>query len=488
MTEKPQKVHIVGAGPSGLSTAVACTLLGIPVEIYEKGEYTGGHHWVDEANNTMHAPRKLYFNNHYFPNMKYLTDKSGCKKKTLIYNTTYFDIFGNMGKLASIKCVLGLWYMSMIDFPIRVHKIKHLSFDDYAAGYITNECLGLSSLFNMYVAASAKHAPANKTLWMFSSIIMGILYNCKLPQEPSVVIDNDWHNCMKKWLVDRGVKINLKTEINTIRVSQDKKRVVSFNANNKRILLNSAENVALCTDPQGLINIIKTNDEIRDNWMEQDEMIKRLNYSSYKSIGFRVDFRNPIDKPNTWVLKDTPWKIITLVGERDTIINACVIDLDMVSPKTNKTIRETPTEEFKTEIARQIEEAFGVEVENVVIHNDAWYDGQEWQVKHSAVALNNEYRFFPSKGFIANLDIVTSLVKRDYVITTVETCAEAGMLYANSLVKDDAVKLPIADHEWNNISYRLKILFVGLMVPAILLYIIRFIIKFILRHLLKLLK
>jgi len=488
MSEKPHKVHIVGAGPSGLCTAVSCTLLGIPVEIYEKGEYTGGHHWVDEKNNTMHAPRKLYFNNHLFSNLNYLSTKIGCKPKTKLYTTTYTDILGNMNIINSIRCLAGIWFMSMIDFPLRVHKIKHMNFNEYAKQYISNDCFDLSTLFNMYVAASAKHAPANKTLWMFTSVIYNILTKLHLPQSESVDIDNDWHNCMKKWLLDKGVQINLNTEINTIRVSQDKKRVISFNANNKRILLSPHENVALCTDPQGLVNIIKTNDEIRDNWMDRDEFIDKITASSYKSIGFRVDFREKIYKADTWVLKDTPWKIITLVGVTGTTMNACVIDLDIVSPKTNKTIRETSTEEFKIEITRQIEEAFKVPVEGVTIHNDAWYDGTEWQVKHTAVALHNDHRFLPSKGFIDNLDIATSLVKRDYVITTVETCAEAGMLYANSLVPDEALKLPIADHEWNNLAYRIKILSVGIMVPLALLLVLYLSIIFIAKKLIKLAK
>ncbi|MBP02580.1 MAG: hypothetical protein CMM25_07200 [Rhodospirillaceae bacterium] len=488
MAQTPQKVHIVGAGPSGLSTAISCTLLGIPVEIYEKGEYTGGHHWVDEKNNTMHAPRKLFINNHLFSNMHHLLTKIGCKPKTRLYTTTYQDILGNMTNINSLRCLIGIWYMSMIDFPLRVHSIKHLNFNEYAGRYISNECFDLSNFFNMYVAASSKHAPANKTLWVFSSIIYNIVTKLHLTQTPSGDIDNDWHNCMKKWLLDRGVKINLNTEINTIRVSQDKKRIVSFNANNKRILLTARENVALCTDPQGLVNIIKTNDEIRDNWMDRDEFIKKINASSYKSIGFRVDFREPIEKIDTWILKNTPWKIITLVGESETAVNACVIDLDIVSPKTNKTIRVTPVEEFKTELIRQLEEAFQIPVVDVTIHNDAWYDGQEWQVKHTAVALNNKYRFLPSKGYIENIDIVTSLVKRDYVITTVESCAEAAMLYANSLVPETATKLPIADHEWNNTSFRIKILLMGLLVPAIILYVLYFIIKLIARKLIKLRK
>ena len=75
------KIHIIGGGPTGLFISVLCNELNIDCEIYEKNTYIGGHHYIDEKNETMHAPRlisKLFKN--YFNILNY------CNVKPKMYN------------------------------------------------------------------------------------------------------------------------------------------------------------------------------------------------------------------------------------------------------------------------------------------------------------------------------------------------------------------------------------------------------------------
>ena len=248
-------------------------------------------------------------------------------------------------------------------------------------------------------------------------------------------------------------------------------RVVSLEVDNSLIALAPDDEIALCIDPQGIVKLFESCDTtVKTNWTPEWNTFKTmLRESSYKSIGFRVDVAQPHEDPVAlWKGRAvTDWEIILRVRS-PTSYDGVVCDLSRMSSVTKKSIDETPPDALKTELARQIEEAHGCRVTDIVLHHDASFDGARWQVQHSTVALNAKHGFFRSRGDnLVNLSLVTSLVERTFVVTTVETCCEAAIRFVNRISSD--TKFPYVQHPTYDFSTRARYFILGAFMPVSIL-------------------
>jgi hypothetical protein len=457
------KVYIIGGGPSGLFTSIICTHLGIPCEIYEKNSYIGGHHHVDEENDTMHAPRLLSWDG--FKNVQNVLKSIGMNETNTCLDNYVFNtrILKHCNLIDNIK----LWYAFTIDYPLRCKQLFKISAHDYFEKLFGNgTCKKYTSLISAFIAASSENAPVVKILDGISS---NIYFYEKSRTFPT---DNDWIRRIETWLVSKNVRINKETTIDDFVLNSSKTKIQQFSTNGHVVELNKDDKIAMCMDPEGIIELLENSiKEVQDNWMPWGEFKHVLGKSTYKSIGFRIDFSKNGKRANIskWDAREyTDWEILLKMhNKHSNSMNGVMCDLMKISKYTGKTADETPPDELKNEIKRQLENADpSISIINVIIHKDVWFNSTTWKVSHSAAALHADYGFIPSKGKIGNLNIVNSLIERTFPITTIETCCEVAINYVNSLSSN---KFKVVRHGNYELKNRIVIFIVGAVLPLIIL-------------------
>lgn len=443
------KVHIIGGGPTGLFIAVLCNKLNIDCEIYEKNKYIGGHHYINEENETMHAARLISKTFKNFFNILNL-----CKIKPKLYNQKWL-VNHNINR----NQIFEWWYSVFIDFPLNYHKLKKTRSVDYLSKLDDNLKKYMMHV-NTYIAAETNKAPITKLLVVNLILLMQFF---KVDQ--NLVNDNHWINCIEEHLNKNKIKINKEYTITNLDIKNNK--VISFIANEKNIDLKKDDQLVMAMDPQGIIKLLENTDiKIKNNWGNFNEFKKNLLTSTYKSIGITIITEN-IDTydNNTWIANKITYLNLTLFYNKNGYFYAAICDLN--KKVNNKKIENIEPKRLKKIILKDLNNNYPeIKVKQIKFHNDAWFSNNQWNCSHTACAQDAHVGLFEPIGNISNLQFRNSLTKgRTFIISTVETCSEAAISYINSISEK---KIKHIKHSHN----RFLIFIIGISVPIIILYIL----------------
>ena len=436
------KVYIVGGGPTGLFTAIICTKLGIPCEVFEKSDRLGGHHNMNSR--TMHAPRLLSWT--AFRNMRNVLESIGYKP--------HFTPSGLKAAFFSRKCsvtdIPKLWYKVFVKYPLYQERMFKTPMEEEVSD-LSPECSTVLRQATVYIAGQARRAPSCK---MTAAASWKVIDSLKMKKGKILEDDNHWWEHMVTWLEDHGVPIHRNIMLKSCETADN--RVTSLEFENRLVKMGPNDHVALCMDPQGFLNLLRTQELLAGNW--GPGAMEHLKHSTYHSIGFRVDLDCHLP-PNKWFLTVvTDWEIILRPRRSGNELDCVVCDLSKVSSHTKKSIWVTPPNEFKKEIARQLNEQLPCKVKNVELHDDAWFAKGQWHNKHTAVSLDAKYGFFPSQGRLKNIHYVSPMTWRTYIITTVETCCEVAIRFVNRVSPNK--QFPLYEHVQYSTPWRAQVLVV----------------------------
>lgn len=443
------KIHIIGGGPTGLFISILCNKLSIDCEIYEKNNYIGGHHYIDEKNETMHSPRIFGKNFKNFYNMlKYANVKPKLTKQHFLFNI-------------DIKLIIFLWYAVTIDYPLNYNKLKKTRSIDYLSKIDKNVKTNILHI-NTYIAADTNKAPITKLL---KSIYMYFYTLKPANKKVNILIDNHWINSIEDHLNKNKIKINKKCTVTNLNIKNNK--VISFMANEKKINLNKDDQIVMAMDPQGIIKLLENADiKLKNNWGNFNEFKKKLLMSTYKSIGITIITENINQFNNfTWITNKSTYLNLTLYYYKNGYFYASICDLNKKVNK--KKIENIEPEKLKKIILKDLNNTYPeIKIKEIKFHNDAWFSNNQWICSHTACAQDAHIGLFKPIGKISNLQIRNSLTKgRTFAITTVETCSEAAISYINSISKKKIKHIKYSNN-------RLVMFIVGISIPIIILYIL----------------
>ncbi len=443
------KIHIIGGGPTGLFISVLCNKLNIDCEIYEKNTYIGGHHYIDEKNETMHAPRlisKLFKN--YFNILNY------CNVKPKMYNQKWL-----LNHNINIGAIFEWYYSIFIDYPINYNKLKKTRSINYLSK-LDDDLKKYMLHVNTYIAAETNKAPITKLLMVNPTLI-----NQFFKKNQNLRIDNYWINGIEKHLNKNKIKINKKCTVTNLNIKNNK--VISFMANEKKINLNKDDQIVMAMDPQGIIKLLENADiKLKNNWGDFNELKKKLLMSTYKSIGITIITENKNLYDNfTWIADKPTYLNLTLYYHKNGYFYASICDLNKKVNK--KKIENIEPEKLKKIILKDLNNTYPeIKVKEIKFHNDAWFSNNQWNSSHTACAQDAHVGLFKPKGKISNLQFRNSLTKgRTFIISTVETCSEAAISYINSISEK---KIKHVKHS----NKRFILFIIGFGLPIIILYIL----------------
>ena len=451
-----KKVHIIGGGPTGLFIGLLCKKLNIDCEIYEKNSYIGGHHHVEPE--TMHAPRCIWLNE--MKNLKNILNEFDVEKKTIFQNRI-MD-YDTLSYTEYIK----LWYSLFFDLPINYNKLKNTRSCEYLS-FFDNKTRSMLLHINTYIAAESKNSPITKLLVAATFLnIQTMIY--RFNNNSFLNLNNDWIKSIENILHRNNVNIHKSTIVTDLNVKNNK--VISFNANRIFHNVKDEDEVVLAMDPQGIIKLLSTSDKmVKQNWGDFIDFKNKLMMSTYKSIGITFITNNYSEKNNTWLFDKITNLNITLYYDSNGKYYGSICDLDKTI--NGKKLEYISPKELKLEIMKDMNKTYPeIDIQDIKIHNDAWYDGEKWQCSHTACAQDARVGLFEPKGNIENLQFRNSLTKgRTFIMTTLETCSESAISYMNSI---SDTKVEHYKHDYSSLHKRLFLLSIGIIVPLIVIYIL----------------
>jgi len=446
-----KKIHIIGGGPTGLFIANICSYLKIECEIYEKNSYIGGHHHIDEYNNTEHAPRII--NLAYYKNMFEIL-----KKCNISYSLKKTGDKMNGPKEHWLD-LIKLFIILFVAFPLYSKYFERNTLLDVLKDFqISKQGIENILIKNTYVAAETFNSPANK-------IIIFYLFFLLLTDKSEWKIlntNNHWIDGLENYIKSKKIKINKSTKVSNLVV--DNNRVISFIQNGTVVNVGAEDNVVMAMDPQGIINLLKkSQSELKNNWGNFNDFKTKLEMSTYKSIGFKCFLYNKYSKYDL-MFQPTKLRLVLNILNTDEI-SGSICDLNQ--KYDGQQLKNINPNKLKQIIKKTIMNTYSeIEIREVIFHNDAWFNGYEWENSHTAVAQHAHIGLIKPKGNITNLQIRNSLTEgRTFVITTLETCSEAAIDYVNSI--SEKKKFPHHKHVYDSLLQRTTLLSIGLGIPLV---------------------
>lgn len=452
-----KKVHIIGGGPTGLFIGLLCKKLNIDCEIYEKNSYIGGHHHIEPE--TMHAPRCIWLNEKV--NFRNILNEFDIEQKMI---TQHQNI--NYDSL-SYKEYLKLWYSLFFDLPINYNKLKKTRSCEYLS-FFDNKTRSMLLHINTYIAAESKNSPITKLLVAATFLNIQSLITMLLDNNSFLNLNNDWIKSIECILHRNNVKIHKSTIVTDLKARNNK--VISFNANGIFHNVKNGDEVVLAMDPQGIIKLLSTSDKmVKYNWGDFIDFKNKLIMSTYKSIGFTIITNTHYENDNTWLFNKITNLNLTLYYQSNGRYYISLCDLDKTIE--GKKLEQMKPKELKLEIIKDMNKTYPeINIQDIKIHNDAWYDGEKWQCSHTACAQDARVGLFEPKGNIENLQFRNSLTKgRTFIMTTLETCSESAISYVNSI---SDTKVEHYKHDYSSLSKRLFLLLIGICIPLLIFYIL----------------
>ena len=407
------KYLIVGGGPTGLSLGYSLIEGGHHVTLIEKNsmlggswnsQYVEGNFWSENSPRVLASSYnsiKLFLEDLNIDNNE-LSDVYGSSFTNMIKifstNIKYCTISDN---LKIINTIFNVFYK--IDEKSTVKDwLDKSTLTDSAKKFITILSITINDIpekTNLNDFINALRRTSSFTLKQFKD-------------------SNKWHKTIENKLIENNNSVLKNTEV--VKILEKDNYVYGVITKDKNNVLNEmhSDNVILCCQSSGLLNILQNSSNIiKNNWMNYELMHAWCKNTYYSSFGFQLHFYTKVKFPNQWCWScDGDWNIIILPVTKwlnkssisldntiKTIWSCCVVNMNTKSKRIGKTLNECNKQEAIEECIYQINNSHKLPNNYKITFSEGLeYNDNKWQSNNTGFTRGN-LNFLPMKGKINNL-------------------------------------------------------------------------------------
>jgi hypothetical protein len=388
------KVHIVGAGPSGMSLAWEILRSGDhDITIYDRKSSAGGSWWEPtEEVRDLHAHRIVF--DRAFVNTQSLFGEMGIRWDD-IFEPVQKDIYGFLFRSLSLKD-----YGALTSLSARV-----LTKPQKYKGISLKEALGPLSGGGQRLL---EHLPLIMdgvtwdvmSAWEFVKSFDHVALSKQYTQRVSGKVMCD---AMQKALEDVGVEFEFEKELTSVEYMED-----GYTAEFSDRTTIGDGMLFLCLDNSPALKLLG------DNWGPDAE--KKVRESTYGCINLLLDFDEPIElKDDLEIAATTKLNLQPVVLSDDKTVSCVICDL-------TEDILTTPPEELRTLILGELDVPLPREMR---FGWGANWDGERWQFSQSSgvLSLHGQLPFF---GKCPNVAMCGMMSPRNTPYSSFEAAVEVS--------------------------------------------------------------
>lgn len=388
------KVHIVGAGPTGMSLAWEIIKSGDhDVTVYDRKLSAGGSWWEPEIETRdLHAHRIVF--DRAFVNTRSLFGEMGISWNS-VFVPVSDDVYGYMFRSLSIKD-----YGTLTSLAARVlskpQKYKGISLKD-AIGPLSEKGQG----FIEHLPLVMDGVPWNvMSAYEFVKSFDHVATSKRYTQRGSGKVMCD---AMEEALINAGVNFVFGTELKDVEYFEDGYKATFFD---ERIIDDGM--LFLCIDNSPALKFLG------DNWGPDAD--KKVRESTYGAINVLLDYETPMDIGNEIEIPSkTEWNLQPMVLSDGKTISCVICDL-------NEEILSKNPDELMLGVLEQL----GLEEPPTMrIGWGAEWDGEKWEFTQSSgvLSLHGQLPFFGSCPKVAMCGMMSP---RETPYSSIESAVEVS--------------------------------------------------------------
>lgn len=351
---------IIGAGPSGLALAQCISKLKKKILIVEKENVIGGCHRVRRVNGyfTEHGPR-IY-------SSTYKVFDKLLKEMNVEFNELFKEYNFTITQIGGETIFTTLEWRELILFGIELFKLminRNTGMDKSMEEFIKNNNFKKESIeiidrvCKLTDGGGIEKYTLNQFLQLFNQQILHKLY------QPNKPLDEGLFKIWKEYLEKNGVEFYLETEIDEIKIENEKIENIKIKKNNNNVII-KGEKYVFAIPPKNLNDIVKQYN-IKNDWGNLEKFSKETEYIDYISVTFHWDKKLELNK--VYGFPRTEWGLAYIVlsdymefneEKSKTVISTAVTISDKKSKNNNKTANECNNEELLKEMLYQLRQSF----------------------------------------------------------------------------------------------------------------------------------
>ncbi|QIG59995.1 hypothetical protein [Dishui Lake phycodnavirus 4] len=399
------KVHVIGAGPTGLSVAwEIVNTTDHQVFIYDRKDCAGGS-WHEPSGDKrdLHAPRMLF--KQAFVNTRSLFTEMGMEWDTYFKEKDDTDLYPLLFNTFEFKD-----YIALCSLAFRVL----YSPETYKRKSLKNSIHGLSK-------------KGSQLLENITYSIDGVGWDVMSAYEfvesfNQVGLSSQWEQrisgrsmglAMQKALEDKGAHFSFNTELTELKYSPDG-FIAQVNMSDETKII-TGDLLVLCLDnfPASVF--------VQNNWGEFARI--HLLYSSYTCLHILLDYEYDIKIPNEVKTSlNTKWNILASVLPDGKTVSCVMCNL-------NEEILKTPPKKLEETVIQQL--GLPKPSSSRVATGTHW-DGKQWKMSQSSGVLNTQGQL-PFFGECRNVALCGMMSERNTPYASIEAGIEVGRNFCHQV-------------------------------------------------------
>jgi NAD(P)-binding Rossmann-like domain len=442
---------IVGAGPSGLTTAWLLSKYGYSSLIIEKESTIGGCHRVIRVNNkfTEHGPR--VYSSTYQMFITLLNDMGidfynlfteynfsiSSIGQTSINNMSFSELYHLF--IAYLRILFNPSYgkeISMATF------MNQNNFTEKTKDYIDRLC-------RLTDGADSKKYTLFQFLQLFNQQILYKLY------QPNAPNDEGLFKHMYSALMHTN-KIDILCSHNVIKINSIESSIESIDIVDimtKQLSNIKTRNLILAIPPKPLVKLINHSRDMLNPFTEikdLDVWAEQNSYFDYITITYHWNSR--IMLPKTWGFPKSDWGVVFIVlsdyfKDNNMIISTAITLPDKISNHNKKTANQCSRSELIKETFQQLKLSFPQiqEYDHGIISPTIYFADNKWRNKDTAFVITPNAQYIKSKSSVyTNLyTIGTHNGNSLYNFTSLESAVSNAFKFIHTIIPESKIMYPI---------------------------------------------
>lgn len=445
-------IIIIGAGPSGLALAHACSALNIKILIIDSNDSIGGCHRVTRVNGyfTEHGPR-IYTS--AYKNFTTLLNEMNVKFNDLFvpYNFQITTI-GNKTIFSTLSFseLLTLFY-DFIKLMTNDDYGKNITMKNHTKHFKLESIDIIDKICRLTDGADISKYTLNEFLQLANQQLLYTIY------EPNLPTDEGLFKVWRQFLEKGGVEFMLDSKVEKIGGVNNIAEYIVINGKNIK-----GKTIVIATPPEQIINILEKSPINYANAFGDLNKLKeysnKTKYIEYVQVSFHWKDKLKLNK--IYGFSSSNWSVAFIVlsdymdtrcEPSKTIISAAITNTEAKSEFLNKTTNECNQNEIINEIFRILELSFGKLPEpTIAIFNprnkfiDNKWISLDSAFVSSAFSLNSAEQFDFSSKTIKNLwNVGTHNDRHLYRFTTLESAVTNALILSHQLYPELKYKYKI---------------------------------------------
>jgi len=393
-------VHIVGAGPTGMSIAwELLTQADKKVILYEKKSSAGGSWWEPSLKRRdIHAPRILFRD--AFVNTENILQEMGVKWDNL------FTLTGDSEQIRGrINPSLLLLYLKVVMFP---ENYKKVSVKDVAKSFGPETKEIIKAITLMTDGVSWDVMTAYEFIKSFDNVAFSDQYTQKVSGK--VMCD-----AMQNALKAKGAEFRFNTSLEDIEYGKDTYRATLSDGK----IIDSGDMI-ICIESSSASTLLK------ENWGPSAN--KLVKFPTYTSINVIYEYDRPVEIPDTMTnIMNTKWNIITSKLEPNVLsCTVLIIPFSENKERMGEIMGSSPQK-----LMKEVIEQLGIEKpQKSRLCWGSYWDGESWDFKVGSAALS-KYGSLPFYGKCSRVAMCGMMSGRSTPYASIEAAVEIGRKFCS---------------------------------------------------------